>query len=74
MQDADEAVRELAQRGVMADLPGAERVVVGPCAGDALSALKACWCRAAPRRRLVAYLASTTVLRPDALVIGLCPE
>ena len=30
VQDADEPVRELPQRGVVADLPCAERVVVGP--------------------------------------------
>src|SRR5664279_2454800 len=42
--------------------------------GDATSAENACACSAAPRRRLVAYLASTTVFLPDARVIGLCPE
>src|SRR5664279_2325674 len=33
VQDADEPVRELPQRGVVADLPGPERVVMGPRAG-----------------------------------------
>src|SRR5664279_2586315 len=33
VQDADEPVRELPQRGVVADLPGPERVVIGPRAG-----------------------------------------
>ena len=33
MQDADEAVRELAEGGVVADLSGPGRVVVGACAG-----------------------------------------
>ncbi len=33
MQDADEAVRELAQGRVVTDLPGPERVVVGPRTG-----------------------------------------
>jgi len=31
VQDADEAVRELPQGGVVADVSVAERVVVGPC-------------------------------------------
>jgi len=31
VQDADESVRELAQGGVVADVPPAKRVVVGPC-------------------------------------------
>ena len=30
VQDADQPVRELAQSGVVTDLPGFERVVVGP--------------------------------------------
>jgi hypothetical protein len=33
VQDADEPVRELPQRGVVADLPGPERGVIGPRAG-----------------------------------------
>ena len=33
VQNADEPVRELPQRGVVADLPGPERVVIGPRAG-----------------------------------------
>ena len=31
VQDADKSVRELPQGCVMGDVPGAERVVVGPC-------------------------------------------
>ena len=30
MEDTDQPVRELPQRGVVTDLPGAHRVVVGP--------------------------------------------
>jgi len=55
VQDADESVRELPQGCVMADVAGAERVVVGPVPSkDAPSAAKACKSSAAPRRRLVA--------------------
>ena len=33
MQDSDEPIRELPQRGVVTDFPGTERVVVDPRAG-----------------------------------------
>jgi hypothetical protein len=37
VQDADQAVGELAERGVVADAAGAQRVVVGAGAGEARS-------------------------------------
>lgn len=50
VQDAGEAVAELAQGGVVAGAAGAECVVVGPAPGEARSVQKACWCRASARR------------------------
>jgi hypothetical protein len=42
VQDAGEAVSELAQRGVVAGAAGAELVVAGAGAREAVSAQKAC--------------------------------
>ena len=74
VQDADEPVRELPQRGVVAALPGPERVVVRLCAGRCTERGERLLVERVASRRLVAYRAMTIVFLPEARVIGLCPE
>lgn len=62
MQDPDQAVAELAQRGVVPGAAGPELVVVGPCAGWGVQRAEPLWCRASARRWLRTNRASTTVL------------
>ncbi len=52
VQDADEAIGELVERGLMTDLAGAELLVVGLAPGDPRIEQNAHCCSASPSRRL----------------------
>lgn len=73
MEDADKAVGQLSERLAMGLAPGSQLVVVAAGPGEGVSAQKAHWSQASPRRRLRAKRANTTRLRPDALVMGDVP-
>src|SRR6476619_6331560 len=65
VQDADQPVRELAQSGVVANLPGSERVVIQP---------RARGCTKRRERLLVERVAESTVRRIPGQHDGLLPR
>src|SRR6266516_1080000 len=71
VQDADEPVGELAQRGPVAGAACALLVVVGAGSGEAFKAVKAWPSRASRSRSLCTYRARTVLRLPDLRVIGL---
>ena len=73
VQDAGEAVGELAQGGVVPGAAGALVVVAGACAGGAWRAEKAWAMRASMSRSLCTYRARTVFFLPEARVMGLVP-
>src|ERR1039457_5427663 len=71
--DADEAVGELAQGGVVLGAAGALVVVVGACPGEAFRAANAWVMSASMSRSLWTYRAMTVFFLPEARVMGLVP-
>ena len=74
VQDADEAVGELAQRGLVADISGSERVVVGAGAGRSFQRAEGPLLRGVSQPRVAGVAGQHDLLCfPEARVIGEVP-
>jgi len=73
VEDADESVGELAQRGVVVGAACSLLAVVGPAPGELRSDMNAWAISASISRSLCTNRAATTFFLPEARVIGLVP-
>ncbi|ANZ39636.1 hypothetical protein BBK82_29925 [Lentzea guizhouensis] len=70
MEDADEAVGKVAKGDVVWHAASALAVVVGPCLGEALSALMTWRMNESTSLVLRTYRQFTVVLRPESMATG----